>query len=127
MKFRRQIILFFGLFSLSLGSVLVSPWLPQGQAQANFDACTDIIDSPPVQRVELVTQLSEGERIYGLFRVFDGRLEPEYAVQSVDGSGACRVDYWNPTGQPISISDSDTIPSNVANTLTDAVINDRDE
>lgn len=126
MKLRHKVMLVVGLFSLSLGLVVGSPLLSQGQAQASFDACTDITDSPPVQQVELVTQLSEGERTYGLFRVFDGRLEPEYAVQSVDGSGACRVDYWNPTGQPISISDMDTIPSNVADTLTDAVINDRD-
>lgn len=126
MKLRRKVTLVVGLFSLSLGLVLGSPWLSQSQAQANFDACTDITDSPPIQQIELVTQLSEGERTYGLFRVFDGRPEPEYAVQSVDGSGACRVDYWNPTGQPISISDMDTIPSNVADTLTDSVINDRD-
>lgn len=123
MKFRRKAGLVAGLFGLSLGLVVMSPWAPRVQAETNFDSCTDI--APPIiERVELMTQLTEGDRTFGLFRVFDGFPTPDYAVQSVDGSGECRVDHWNPSGQPIPITDSETIPSSVLDSFVDAIDED---
>lgn len=123
MRFWRRTALVFSLFGLSLGLVVASPWLSQSQAQVSFEACTDI--APPIiERVELVAQQTAGDRTFGLFRVFDGFPEPDYAVQSVDRSGECRVDYWNPSGQPIPLTDSETIPSGVMDSFVDLIRED---
>lgn len=123
MRFWRRTALVVSLFGLSFGWVVASPWMPQSQAQVSFEACTDI--APPIiERVEFMAQQTSGDRTFGLFRVFDGFPEPDYAVQSVDRSGECRVDYWNPSGQPIPITDSETIPSGVMDSFVGLIDED---
>jgi len=123
MRFWRRTALVVSLFGLSFGWVVASPWMLQSQAQVSFEACTDI--APPIiERVEFMAQQTVGDRTFGLFRVFDGFPEPDYAVQSVDRSGECRVDYWNPSGQPIPLIDSETIPSDVIDSFVGLIRED---
>ncbi|WP_008319505.1 hypothetical protein [Leptolyngbya sp. PCC 6406] len=116
MRKSRKTIKFLSLLLLAFAITTATVYRPRiSHAQANFETCP-LQSQGAVDGLELIAQVQNEGRHFSLFNVIDGHTT-SHAIQSIRSDSQCELEYWNPTGQDIRITATDTLPSSVAQAL----------